>query len=164
MSNFTATQGEDIVLHDSRDGAIASHVSEISAGGETLSTSVSRSAFREAMKSDCGDSYPSAYVWTDGETLAVTDHRTAKMTPNTDRLEEFGKVDIVRMAAVETPPEANGVLVYRDATVEALDELAVECVTVHVETDAPLVIEGEGSRGVAIAPRVKPSNLTEVEE
>jgi hypothetical protein len=116
------------------------------------------------MKSDCGDSYPSAYVWSDGETLAVTDHRAAKMTPNTDRLEEFEKIDVVRMAAVETTAEANGVLVYRDATVEALDELAVECVTVHVETDAPLVIEGEERRGVAIAPRVKPSNLTEAGE
>ena len=97
MSNFAATQGEAIVLHEERDGAIASHVSEISPGDGTLSTSVSRSALREAMETDCGDSYPSAYVWSDGETLAVTDHQTAKLTPNADRLDEFGKVDIVRI-------------------------------------------------------------------
>jgi len=162
MSNFTATQGETIVVHQERDGAIASHVSEISPRDETMSATVSRSALVEAMKTDLGDSYPSAYVWSDGETLAVTDHQTAKLTPETSRLEDFGNVDIVRTEAVETSDAANGVLVYREATADALDELAVESVTVHVETDAPLVIEGEDGEGVAIAPRVKPSNLTEV--
>jgi len=164
MSNFAATQGEAIVLHEERDGAIASHVSEISPGDGTLSTTVSRTAIVEAMKTDLGDSYPSAYVWSDGETLAVTDHQTAKLTPDTKRLEGFGRVDVVRTEAVETSDEANGVLVYREATADALDELAVESVTVHVETDAPLVIEGEAGEGVAIAPRVKPSNLTEVSD
>ena len=160
MSSFSAETGATIVPHEERDGAIAAHVSEISPRDETPSATVSRSALLEAMKTDLGDSYPSAYVWSDGETLAVTDHKGAKLTPDTSRLEEFGSVDVVRTEAVETSDAANGVLVYREATADALDELAVESVTVHVETDAPLVIEGENGEGVAIAPRVKPSNLT----
>jgi len=159
VSNFAAKQGETIVSHEKRDGAIASHVSEISPGDEARSTEVWSLELRAAFEEDLTDSYPSAWVWNDGRALAVTDHETPTTTADIDHLGEFMAGDVVRTEAIETPDTAERVLVYREATVEAIEELDTQDVTVHVASDAPLVIEGDDGRGVAVAPRVKPSAI-----
>ena len=159
MSDFAAKQGETIVSHETRDGAIASHVTEISPGAGAHSVDVSRGALRKKFEQDLSDSYPSVWVWSDGNALAVTDHESPTPSADADNLGEYNSGDLLRREAIETPTDSKRVLVYREAAAEALDELKEECVTVHVVSNVPLVIEGDDGRGVAVAPRVKPSAI-----
>lgn len=159
VERLEAEEGETIVPHATKDGAIGARVTGISPGPETRSVTVRRSTLSDAFDTDLHDSYPSAYVHTDGETVAVTDHKTPANGADVRDLADAGEVSTIRTASIQTSGTTPCVLVDRDTVIAVLDELEAEVVTVYVEDDKPLLIESEDASGVGVAPQVRPEAL-----
>jgi len=161
MSSFEfEPTGEHLPGHDTPGGPIAGFVRDVRTGADAVSVTVDATALAEAVAADLADSYPSAHIHSDGDTVAVTDHRE----PTTEAdVEALGVVadDVVRRPAVRTDDDAQRVLVDRDAVIDGINAVDGDSVTLHVEGGYPLVVAG-ATETVAIAPQLRPGEGPEV--
>jgi hypothetical protein len=148
-----ADRQENIRTHEGAEGAVIGRITNFEAGSATRSIEVGVDDLRHAVETDLADSYPSAYLWCDGQTLCVTDHRTPIEGEDAVGMVDLGDSDVTikRTAVVRPSSEAVCALFDRELIAAAIDEIDADrqCVTVHVTPDFALVLEGERVYAVA---------------
>ena len=149
--------GETITKHPRKDGPVVSYFTDVVPGARTNSVTVDAEDLRRAVFSSLRDSYPSVYFWSDGDTLAVTDHRHPTDEAQVGELSEADEsTEVKRVEAIRTPESATVALVDRDNISDAFLKLDGDRVTVHVDDDRPVFIEGENVT-VGISPLLNES-------
>jgi len=162
MSSFEfEPTGEHLPGHDTPDGPIAGFVRDVRTGDAAVSVTVGATALLNAVGSDLADSYPTAHIHSDGDTIAVTDHREPTTEADAKALGRIGGADVLRLPAVRTNDDAQRVLVDRDAVIDGINAVDGDSVTLRIESGYPLVVAGV-TETVAIAPQLRPGEGPEV--
>jgi len=151
--HLTVNIGATLSEHPTEDGPVVSRVTEIELSENTLSVEATVSALRSAIETDMRDSYPSVFLWCDGDTIAITDHKTPIEGADYRRLDDYVQ-PVARAEVIKPTDEAQYTQADRDDLLTALDEFGSdETVEVLIEDEWPVVFK-HGETGVGVAPKL----------
>jgi len=155
--HITATPAEPISKHNTKDGAVAAYVEDVAPGAETVSVQVKASNLLDAINTDLRDSYDSVFLHTNGQRVAVTDHKKPVVDEDYPSIHDFEST-VARSEAIEGTDDLTKNMVDRNHIGKALTVFDDSLVTIYIDEYYPIVIENE-TKAVGVAPKGKPDDL-----